>query len=123
MSRPRPSADADVLELDGADAYRVALPGTGACQRPLDAHPPEPVLDVRDRLLVREVGHGDDAFRRPARDPPGAVVVPNDREALLDGAEHDEGLAFGLAGPGIGDHRPKRADELVEALAGDGGDA
>ena len=45
-----------------------------------DAHPPQPVLDVRERLIVVEVVAGDQAVDRIARDAELAVAELLDRE-------------------------------------------
>src|SRR5262245_64650277 len=63
----------DVLELDGTDAHDVTLARARAREGPFDAHLAQPVLDVRDGLLVGEVGHRDHALRGASGDPPGAV--------------------------------------------------
>ena len=61
---------------------------------------------------------------RPAATPPGAVVVAHDREALLRRAVAPR-TAPARAPPraGLVDERAEPAEELVEPLVGDGGDA
>src|SRR3954452_11705725 len=114
------------LEDHAADLDVVAGLESLRLERRDDAHAPQPVLDVGQRLLVLEVVPGDQALDR----------LPRDAELAPAEALHLEGLArrraedldlrhavlarhLGIRGPGLLDgHAPQQlAGELVEALA------
>ena len=83
----------------------------------------QPVLHVLHRLEVGEVGHGHDALGVAPGDPPRAVVVAHAREPLLHrAAARRSGSGSGSAAAGLADQRAEPTEELVEALAGDGGE-
>ena len=80
------------LEDDAADLDVVAGLEARAFERADHAHPPQPRLDQRLRLLVLEVPAGDQPLDRLAVDQPGAVGPARDVERLRLGRAEDREL-------------------------------
>ena len=79
-----------------ADAHDVAVGGAGPRQRALDAHALQPLLYVRHRFGIREVGEGDCALGGPALHAPLLRSLAHHVESLLLRPQHDVGLDFAL---------------------------
>ena len=80
-----------VRELERTDAHEITVVDTRPRERALDAHAAQPLLYVRHRFVVREVGERDRALGRPAGDAPRPLAFAHDVEALLLGTQHDVG--------------------------------
>ncbi|OEI69093.1 hypothetical protein Cus16_0923 [Curtobacterium sp. ER1/6] len=113
-----------------ADHDGGAGDGTGLEQAVLDAELREPVGQVADRLLVREVGLHDPALRLGATDPVEAVLLAalgaHGEGLLVDRlrTEHDALLlrCRGSLGPGALDDLGHGEGQLAQALPGGRGD-
>ena len=92
-------------------------------ERAFDTHPAQPLLHVRHRFGIGEIGERDRAFGGPAVDAPRVLAFAHDVEALLLGTQHDVRLGVRLRSPrasstSCGD----AAEQLVEPVARHRGD-
>src|SRR5207248_4373714 len=111
-----------VLELVGADADGVTLPGARPRQGPIHAEALKAVLHVVLGVGPGEVGEGDGPLRLASPDKKGARRISLDADSFGRWFVEYEGVALGFGGSGFGGHGCQPAGKGGGGLGRGGGD-